>query len=385
MLDRMVVGQVPAKHHTVLRGEDGRIRYEECLTRDGFEGPYTLAYHRERPQAVHTGKTTHGSPVAQGAIPAELFRRHYRGGAMARENLPAIDARRPFLFNDHIVLGLCAPAAADPVYYSNGDGDELLFVFEGSGLLRSIQGELRYEKNDYLFLPRGLIYRLIPDAGPQFLLSLEMRGGLGIPSQWRNPVGQLRMDAPYSHRDFRRPEFKGPIDENIRELTVKKNDRYHGYRYETSPLDLVGWDGSVYPFVFPILNFQPRVGLVHLPPTWHGTFAGSGALVCSFVPRPVDFHPQAIPCPYPHANVNVDEVLFYVSGNFTSRKGIGPASLSFHPAGVAHGPHPGAYEASIGTKETQELAVMLDVYQPLRVTPFAAALEDPAYPDSFSA
>ena len=384
MLDRMVVGQVPAKHHTVLRGEDGRLRYEECLTRDGFEGPYTLAYHRERPQAVHTGKTVHGSPTAQGAVPEQLFRRHFRGGAMPREKGPAVDSRHPFLFNDNLVLSLCAPGSPDPVYYSNGDGDELLFAFEGSGLLRSIQGDLRYEQHDYLYLPRGLVYRLIPDAGPQLLLSLEMRGGVGIPAQWRNPVGQLRMDAPYSHRDFRRPEFKGPLDEEIRDLTVKKNDRYHGYRYDSSPLDLVGWDGSVYPFVFPILNFQPRVGLVHLPPTWHGTFAGSGALVCSFVPRPVDFHPQAIPCPYPHANVNVDEVLFYVSGNFTSRKGIGPASLSFHPAGVAHGPHPGAYEASIGSKETKELAVMVDVYQPLRVTPFAAALEDPAYPDSFA-
>jgi homogentisate 1,2-dioxygenase len=380
----MSVGDVPPKHHTILRGEEGRLRYEECVTREGFEGPYTLLYHRERPQAAHPGSTKHGSPVATGAVPEELLRRHYRGGDMTREGAPAIDARRPFLFNDHLVLGLCAPGSADPVYYSNGDGDELLFVFEGAGLVRSIQGDLRYGKNDYLVLPRGLIYRLIPDAGSQFLLSVEMRDGIGIPAQWRNNVGQLRMDAPYSHRDFRRPSFQGPIDEDIRELTIKKNDRYHGYRYDQSPLDVVGWDGSVYPFAFPILNFQPRVGAVHLPPTWHGTFAGSGALVCSFVPRPTDFHPAAIPCPYPHSNLNVDEVLFYVSGNFTSRRGVGPASLSFHPAGVTHGPHAGAYEASIGTKDTHELAVMLDVYQPLRVTAFAAALEDRAYSDSFA-
>jgi homogentisate 1,2-dioxygenase len=384
MLDRMVVGQVPRKHHLALRDEAGRLRYEECLTRDGFEGPYTIVYHRERPQAFHTGSTQHGSPVAKGVVPEDLKRRHFRGAELARNKAPAIDGRIPFFFNDDLVLALCAPHGADPVYYSNGDGDELLFVFEGAGLLRSLLGDLRYEKNDYLFLPRGLVYRLIPDDGPQFLLSLEMRKGVGIPSQWRNQVGQLRMDAPYSHRDFRRPEFKGPIEENIRELTVKKGDRYHGYRYEQSPLDLVGWDGTVYPFAFPILNFQPRVGLVHLPPTWHGTFAGSGALVCSFVPRPVDFHPEAIPCPYPHSNVNVDEVIFYVSGNFTSRKGVGPGSLSFHPAGVTHGPHPGAYEASIGAKETKEVAVMLDVYQPLRVTEFAAQLEDSAYPESFS-
>jgi homogentisate 1,2-dioxygenase len=384
MLDRMVVGQVPRKHHLALRDEEGRLRYEECLTRDGFDGPYTIVYHRERPQAVHAGTTAHGSPAATGNVPGELRRRHFRGAELAQGKNPAVDGRIPLLFNDDLILGLCAPQGADPVYYSNGDGDELLFVFEGSGLVRSIQGDLRYEKNDYLFLPRGLIYRLVPDAGPQFFFCLEMRKGIGVPAQWRNQVGQLRMDAPYSHRDFRRPDFKGPIEENIREVAVKKNDRYHGYRFDHTPLDLVGWDGTVYPFAFPILNFQPRVGLVHLPPTWHGTFAGSGSLVCSFVPRPVDFHPDAVPCPYPHSNVNVDEVIFYVSGNFTSRKGIGPASLSFHPAGVTHGPHPGAYEASIGTKETKELAVMVDVYQPLRVTSFAQQVEDPAYSDSFS-
>ncbi len=191
------------------------------------------------------------------------------------------------------------------------------------------------------------------------------------------------MDAPYCHRDFRVPEFKGPLDEGIRGLTVKKADRSHAFLFDGTPLDVVGWDGSVYPIVFPILKFQPRVGMVHLPPTWHGTFAGSGALVCSFVPRPVDFHPQAVPCPYPHSNVDVDEVIFYCSGNFTSRRGVGPGSVSFHPAGVAHGPHPQAYEKSIGAKSTEEMAVMLDCYKPLKPTEFATAVEDPAYQDSF--
>jgi homogentisate 1,2-dioxygenase len=191
------------------------------------------------------------------------------------------------------------------------------------------------------------------------------------------------MDAPYSHRDFRRPEFRGPIDEGIREQVVRRGRRFHGFTLARSPLDVVGWDGTVYPWAFPILNFQPRVGLVHLPPTWHGTFAARGALICSFVPRVVDFHPEAIPCPYPHSSVDVDEVIYYVSGHFTSRRGIGPGSVSFHPAGIPHGPHPGAYEASRGQTRTDELAVMLDCMLPLRPTRAAETVEDRTYQDSF--
>ncbi|MCX7807939.1 MAG: homogentisate 1,2-dioxygenase, partial [Deltaproteobacteria bacterium] len=189
---------------------------------------------------------------------------------------------------------------------------------------------------------------------------------------------------PYCHRDFVRPRFNGPLDEGIRELVVKRRDRFHAYRVPHSPLDVVGWDGSVWPWAFPILAFQPRVSSIHLPPTWHGTFAARGALICSFVPRKLDFHPQAIPAPYPHSSVDVDEVIFYVDGQFISRKGIGPGSISFHPAGLPHGPHPGAYEASIGRSEVFELAVMLDCYAPLTPTEAALAVEDPAYPTSFS-
>ncbi|MGC3996630.1 MAG: homogentisate 1,2-dioxygenase [Anaeromyxobacter sp.] len=191
------------------------------------------------------------------------------------------------------------------------------------------------------------------------------------------------MDAPYSHRDFRRVEWKGPMDEGLRELVVKRGGRFHGFTYDRSPLDVVGWDGSLYPLAFPILNFQPRAGLVHLPPTWHGTFAARGALICSFVPRVVDFHPQAVPCPYPHASVDVDELLFYVRGEFTSRRGVGPGSISFHPAGTMHGPHPGAYEGSIGARSTSELAVMLDCVLPLSPTRQALGIEDGGYQESF--
>jgi homogentisate 1,2-dioxygenase len=205
-----------------------------------------------------------------------------------------------------------------------------------------------------------------------------------LPRQWRNEAGQLRMDAPYCHRDFRRPAFEGPRDEGLRRLLVKRGGAFSAYDLPESPLDVVGWDGAVWPFAFPIRSFQARAGLVHLPPTWHGTFAARGALVCSFVPRPLDFHPEAVPCPYPHASVDVDEIIFYVAGQFTSRRGVGPGSISLHPAGILHGPHPGAYEGSIGVRETDELAVMLDLERPLVPTAAALAVEDPAYHESFS-
>jgi homogentisate 1,2-dioxygenase len=191
------------------------------------------------------------------------------------------------------------------------------------------------------------------------------------------------MDAPYCHRDFRRPTLGEPRDEGIRQLVVKRGGRWHGFALDASPLDVVGWDGSVYPWVFPIRAFQPRVSSVHLPPTWHGTFGATGALVCSFVPRLVDFHPDAIPCPYPHSSPSCDELLFYCDGNFTSRRGVGPGSISHHPAGIPHGPHPGSYERSIGATRTDELAVMIDTFKPLAATAAARAVEDPDYMASF--
>lgn len=250
--------------------------------------------------------------------------------------------------------------------------------------MRSPFGDLDYAPLDYVVIPRGVAYRLVvePDQ-PQEHLVIELRGALGIPKSFRNEVGQLRMDAPYCHRDFRTPRFEAPRDEGFRDVLVKRNDAYHSFTLESSPLDVVGWDGSVYPWAFPILAFQPRVGAVHLPPTWHGTFSSRGVLVCSFVPRPLDFHPDAIPCPYPHSSVDVDEVIYYVSGQFTSRTGIGPGSLTVHPRGIPHGPQPGRYEASIGAKHADEIAVMLDSHAPLRFTEAALAVEDEGYEASF--
>jgi homogentisate 1,2-dioxygenase len=385
MLDRMVAGLVPDKAHTALRDESGRLRHEECLTREGFEGPFTILYHLERPHLSIPTNAGHGweIPADTDGEPRPLSRRHYLSQELARRGGAAIDARVPLLFNDDVVLSVVQPDEADPVYFSNGDGDDLYFISAGGGLVRSSLGDLPFAAHDYVFVPKGLAHRMIPDDKTQAWFSIECVSGLGLLKQWRNAIGQLRMDAPYSHRDFRRPTFSGPRDEGLRDLVVKRGGAFHGFRLPASPLDVVGWDGTVYPWAFPILNFRPRVGLTHLPPTVHGTFAARGALVCSFVPRPLDFHPDAIPCPYPHSSVDCDEIIFYAGGTFTSRKGVGVGSLSHHPAGVIHGPHPGAYEASIGARATDELAVMLDTTVPLKTTDAARSVEDPAYHASF--
>jgi homogentisate 1,2-dioxygenase len=390
MLDRVVAGDIPAKHHIALRGPGGELRHEECFTRDGFDGPYTILYHLRRPHTQEVADVPHGWLPPAATPDRALAKRHYETGKVlegrnAMPFGPPVDARVALLYNRDLTAGVAFPDAADPCYVANGDGDELLYIHAGGGVVRSVLGDLHFQQGDYVYIPRGMLHRIIPDATlAQHWLWFELAGGMHLLTQWRNEVGQLRMDAPYSQRDFRRTEHTGPLDEGIRDLAVKRSGRWHGFRYPDSPLDVVGWDGTVYPWAFPILAFQPRVGLVHLPPTWHGTFAARGALVCSFVPRPVDFHPDAIPCPYPHSSPSCDEIIFYCSGNFTSRRGVGPGSISHHPAGIPHGPHPGSYERSIGTTRTDELAVMLDCFEPLIPTPAALAIEDPRYHASFT-
>jgi homogentisate 1,2-dioxygenase len=384
MIERLAFGEIPRKHHIALQGPGGELRWEHCITQQGFEGPYTICYHLHRPHEQRLADVAHGwaQPEPLPSADVRLAKRHYRTQDLPRRGGPPIDARIPLLFNADVTLSVAYPDAPDPVYFADADADTLVFVHEGGGVLRTLLGDVRFEREDYVFVPRGLLHRWLPEGAQRWLV-IECHGGLHLPRQWRNEVGQLRMDAPYSHRDFRRPEFRGPLDEGIRAQVVRRSRRFHGFSLARSPLDVVGWDGTVYPWAFPILNFQPRVGLVHLPPTWHGTFAARGALICSFVPRVVDFHPEAIPCPYPHSSVDVDEFLYYVRGNFTSRRGVGPGSISFHPAGIPHGPHPGTYEASRGHTRTDELAVMLDCTLPLHPTTATAAIEDPSYQDSF--
>jgi homogentisate 1,2-dioxygenase len=385
MLDRMQVGDVAKKHHVQLRGGDGALRYEEAFTRDGFDGPYTLMYHLRRPHTQRIAQVAHGWQIPQAAEAGErvLAKRHFKSFDVATKSGPQVDCRVALHFNADLISGVAFPTEPDPVYVVDGDADELVYIHRGGGTLRSQLGDLTFAQGDYVFIPRGILHRFSELRGDQHWFWFSLTGGLHIPKQWRNEVGQLRMDAPYCERDFKRPQLRAPFDENIRELVVKQGDRWHGFTIDASPFDVVGWDGAVYPWAFPILAFQPRVSSVHLPPTWHGTFAARGALICSFVPRPVDFHPDAIPCPYPHSSTHCDEIIFYCDGNFTSRKGVAPGSISHHPMGIPHGPHPGAYEGSIGTKATSELAVMCDTFLPLHVTPAAVAIEDAAYHDSF--
>jgi homogentisate 1,2-dioxygenase len=383
MLDRMVAGSVPRKHHVAHRGPDGALRYEQCLTRDGFDGAYTSLYHVDRPHALEPLAGTRPCPklIADDAGSAALLRRHYRSGQLPAGGTP-LEARMPLLWNADVTLSVAKPSAEDPAYFVNADADELFFVHAGHGKVRSALGDLVFTAHDYVCIPKGVAYRLIPEQ-PLSLFLIECHGGVGVPARFRNALGQLRMDAPYCHRDFKRPEHFGPLDEGIRELVIKRNGQHHAMRAQHSLLDVVGWDGTVYPWAFPITAFQPRVSSVHLPPTWHGTFEARGTLICSFVPRPLDFAPDAVPCPYPHSSVDVDEVLYYVSGAFGSRSGVGPGSISLHPAGIPHGPHPGRYEASLGAKSTDEIAVMLDCYAPLQRSTLARACEDPEYDKSF--
>jgi len=391
MLERLAFGELPAKHHLALHAASGVLRYESCLTRQGFDGAYTIAYHEHRPQALEAiGDPVFlpldgSGPQSGGAGPPprlELSRRHYRTDYLPTDR--AEGGATPLLYNADLVVGCRQPTHDDATYHLNAEADELWFVLSGRGTLRSALGDLDFKDGDYVCVPKGVLYRLIIDASePQRYLSLELYGGVGIPAAFRNPVGQLRMDAPYSHRDFRRTRFEGPQDEGLREVWVKAGPVRQRFVYGHNPLDVVGWDGSVYPWAFPIRNFQPRVSSVHLPPTWHGTFDAGGALICSFVPRPLDFHPDAVPCPYPHISVDMDELIFYVEGEFSSRLGVSRGSLTHHPRGVPHGPHPGRYEESLGARRTEEVAVMLDCKARLLPTRSALAIEDRSYEASF--
>lgn len=381
MLDRIERGSVPAKHHIALRDDAGKLLFEECITRRGFDAAYTICYHTHRPHEHTPIAATHGYPAPEEAPRGSLKKHHIKAQNVPTGGAP-IDARVPLMVNPDVTISVLKPDAEDPTYVVNGDGDDLYFIQEGAGVVRTVLGDVRFEKFDYVCVPKGIIHRFIPDEGPQFWLAMQVQN-LGLLKQWRNETGQLRMDAPYCHRDFRRPDAVQPIDEGIRTLHVKRDDAWSAFEMPNNPLDVVGFDGTVYPWAFPITNFQPRAGLVHLPPTWHGTFQGTDQLICSFVPRVVDFHDEAIPCPYPHSSVDCDEFLFYCHGNFTSRKGIGPGSVSFHPMGIPHGPHPGAYERSMGEPRTSEMAVMIDTFKPLRLTTAAMALDDPDYMASF--
>lgn len=387
-------GVLPDKPHTVHRDAGGALLYEHCHTRDGFDGPFSILHHRHPPQFVGDGEVITplfpGRSDAVSASDSPVRRRHLDSLRTPPRGGP-VTGRVPLLWNADLTIGVVRPTGEDDFLYMPGDGDELFFIQTGGGELASTFGTLSFSAGDYLFIPRGVPYHISlarngAEPEGQHWLWFELRTGLKLPTQYRNPVGQLRMDAPYTARDFTASEL-GSLPAHVAELrsvVTKRADRFTRHLQRAPVLDVVGWDGYVYPFTFPISRFSPKIGQVHLPPTVHGTFATRGSLVCSFVPRKVDFHKDAIPCPYPHSNVDVDEVIFYCDGDFTSRRGVRAGSLSLHPAGIPHGPHPGAYERSIGATETGETAVMVDTFEPLRLTADALALDVPHYDDSWT-
>jgi homogentisate 1,2-dioxygenase len=375
-------GDVPRKRHIAFRNAAGALLPEELVGSRGFSGPSSLLYHLRPPTASTSFKKLR--EIRLEAADGALAPRHFRAAGLTSGPSATLD-RVPLLFNSDVAISMVRPSKSDPFFYRNGLADELLYVHEGQGALESAFGEIAYGPGDYLVVPRGLLTRLRLNDGPQRFFVVESPGPIRVPARYRNEHGQLLETSPFSERDLRGPEFRPPKDETGEfRVLVKSGDAITECVVKNHPFDVVGWDGCYYPYAFNILDFEPRVGRVHLPPPVHQTFESDGYVVCSFCPRPLDFDPRSVPAPYNHSNVMSDEVLYYVRGEFTSRKGVEAGSITLHPAGLPHGPQPGRAEASIGRKDTDELAVMVDTFKPLAVARAAAALEDPAYPTSWS-
>lgn len=388
MLERRILGEVPAKPHTLFTPQRSTSPgYEYVVTRDGFSGGFSLLYQSEAPTGITSIKPTLSSSdrilgVFEGpSADGPLARRHVQGW-LAPKGSHLLDSRTAlFQTSQRSSRMSVIRGNLDSDYaFSNGDADELYFIYDGSGELWSSYGVLAVKKHDYILIPRGTVYRFdgLRDAD---VFLIEGDPQIEIPPDFRNPHGQLKLEAPYTHRDFRSPHRLLTMQEqkSFQRQVVLRNNAFTEHIYEGQPCSVVGWDGSVYPMAFNINDYLPKTGKIHLPPNMHLTFRSSRFVVCSFVPRMVDYGEGAIPCPYPHANVHCDEVIYYVSGNFTSRKGVMPRSLSYHPIGLPHGPQPGNYFASVGHKKTDELAVMVDLWDPLCMSRAAKGAEDEAY------
>ncbi len=378
----VTLGRIPRKRHTQFRAPDGRLYSEQVFGTKGFSGIASILYHAHPPTQVAAYHDLHAvRPVALAEEP--LRHRHLKTSALAPCGDP-VSGRVPLLFNADVSMGLCRPEQPMNYHYKNADGDELLFIHQGVGVLETMFGNLNFTEGDYLVIPRGTIYRLIAAAGEFRYLIIEAASAIETPHRYRNEYGQLLEHAPYCERDIRVPEsLPEYADSGQHEVRIKARGRLTSYIYDFHPLDVVGWDGYLYPWALNIADFEPITGRLHQPPPTHQTFEGHNFVVCSFVPRMLDYHPDAIPIPYNHSNLDSDEVLYYVNGNFASRRGIEVGSMTLHPSGIPHGPQPGAVEASLGHARTEELAVMLDTFRPLQLTPETAALDDAHYPESW--
>ncbi len=362
------LGKIPHKRHTTFRKEDGSLYHEQLFGTIGFDGMSSLLYHNHPPTMVkEVLESIDMTPEI--AIEKNMKAVNLQGFDV-RATDDYLESRTPVLTNNDCTISLAAPKNSTTDYfYKNADCDEMIFIHKGSGQLKTLLGIIDFEYGDYLIIPRGMIYQLHFNDEDNRLFIVESNSPLYTPKRYRNWFGQHLEHSPFCERDFRAPnrlETHEELDDFL--VKVKKENMLHQYIYASHPFDVVGWDGYNFPYAFSIHNFEPITGRVHLPPPIHQTFESTGFVVCSFVPRLYDYHPQAIPAPYNHSNIDSDEVLYYVDGDFMSRNNIEKGAITLHPAGIPHGPHPGAYERSIGQKETQELAVMVDTFAPLKVT-----------------
>tara|TARA_Y100001972_G_C7667151_1_gene337688 strand:+ start:5611 stop:6768 length:1158 start_codon:yes stop_codon:yes gene_type:complete len=369
------LGSIPHKRHTTFRKENGDLHYEQLFGTNGFDGMSSLLYHLHRPTQVKMiSKSYDVTPKIAVANNMKSLRLE---GFNIKPVEDYLDSRKIVLTNSDCNIVLAAPENSQQEYfYKNADCDELIFIHQGKGELKTQLGNLRFSYGDYLLIPRGMIHQFQFDNKKNRLLILESHSPIYTPKRYRNWFGQLLEHSPYCERDFRKPENLETHDKKGDfMIKVKKQGVIHEYVYAYHPFDVVGWDGYNYPYAFSIHDFEPITGRVHLPPPVHQTFETDAFVVCSFVPRLYDYHPESIPAPYNHSNIDSDEVLYYVDGDFMSRNDIGKGNITLHPAGIPHGPHPGATERSVGQAKTEELAVMVDTFSPLMVTEEALKID----------
>ncbi len=377
------LGKIPPKRHTQFEKPSGGLYYEQLFGTIGFDGMSSLMYHIHRPTMVkEILSETDVSPriAVEKGIKARLLK-----GFEVPPKEDYLESRTRLLVNSDIHISLAAPQhSLTSYFYKNADADELLFIHRGSGQLRTQLGNIRFEYGDYLIIPRGIIYQIEFDSEDNRLLIAESFHPIYTPKRYRNWFGQLLEHSPFCERDYKLPEVLETHDtKGDFEIKIKKQGKIYSLLYPTHPFDVVGWDGYNFPYGFSIHNFEPITGRIHQPPPVHQTFETSAFVVCSFCPRLYDYHPQAIPAPYNHSNIDSDEMIYYVDGDFMSRNNIEQGHITLHPGGIPHGPAPGAYERSIGKKETIELAVMIDTFRPLMLTQEAMLIDDGKYYQSW--
>lgn len=373
------LGKIPHKRHTQFRKPDGGLYSEQLFSTEGFSNDYSLLYHCHPPTQII--KTEPGKDVSPQIAEEKMLQHRCFEGFNLKPGGEFLESRIPILVNSDCHIVLAAPQSGTSNYfYKNTDADEMIFVHEGSGTVHTQYGQLAFSYGDYIVLPRGTIYQIEFANEKNRLFIVESFTPLRFPKRYMSKYGQLMEHAPFCERDIRTPQNLKTIDERGDFLIqAKKKGILYGLHYGTHPFDVVGWDGCCYPYIFSIHDFEPITGRVHQPPPVHQTFETNAFVVCSFVPRLYDYHPDAIPAPYNHSNIDSDELLYYVDGDFMSRKNVTRGMMTLHPAGIPHGPHPGAVQKSIGAKETQELAVMVDTFRPLMLTKQALEIENNNY------